>query len=185
MSPQIHRGRTAGRVCPGLLALGCAFAGIVAANAQQPPVITNPGDVRTLTVNTAFSPGDPDPAWTGMAPMPTARAGFAAAAANGKVYAMGGAVLNNCTTVPISRGLRSGCGLLDNRIGSHAPSTSFPAGRWHARQPDLCGWRSDDGHLSATTRPSAQSRPTTQRQTVGLTGKTSLTRSASSRSRRR
>ena len=35
-----------------------------------------------------------------MAPMPTARAGFATAAANGKVYAMGGAVLNNCVTVP-------------------------------------------------------------------------------------
>ena len=34
-----------------------------------------------------------------MAPMPTARAGFAAAAANGKIYAMGGAVLSDCSTV--------------------------------------------------------------------------------------
>ena len=34
-----------------------------------------------------------------MAPMPSARAGFATAAANGKVYAMGGAVLTDCTTV--------------------------------------------------------------------------------------
>ena len=98
MSPRIYRGRTAGRFCLGLAALGCVFAGVAAANAQA-PVITNPGDLRTLSVNTAFRPGDPDPAWKVMAPMPTARAGFATAAANGKVYAMGGAVLNDCTTV--------------------------------------------------------------------------------------
>ncbi len=99
MSPRIHRGRTAVRFCLGLAALGCVFARVAAADAQA-PVITNPGDLRTLSVNTAFRPGDPDPAWTVMAPMPTARSGFATAAADGKVYAIGGAVLDNCVTVP-------------------------------------------------------------------------------------
>ena len=73
MSPQINRGSTAARFCLGLAALSCVFVGIAAANAQA-PVITNPGDVRSLSVNTAFGPGDPDPAWNVMAPMPTARA---------------------------------------------------------------------------------------------------------------
>ena len=98
MSPQMHSGRTAVRFCLGLAALSCVFAGIATVKAQA-PVITNPGDLRTLTVNTAFRPGDPNPAWTVMAPMPTARAAFATAAANGKVYAIGGAILNNCVTV--------------------------------------------------------------------------------------
>ena len=99
MSPRIYCGRTAVRFWLGLAALSCVFAGIAAANAQA-PVITNPGDLRTLSVNTAFRPGDPDPAWKVMAPMPTARAAFATAAANGKVYAIGGAVLDDCVTVP-------------------------------------------------------------------------------------
>ena len=98
MNPGKYRGCTAARFCLGLAALSCVFVGVAAANAQAPEV-TNPGDVRTLTANTAFSPGDPDPAWADRAPMPTARAGFGAAAANGKVYAIGGAILNNCTTV--------------------------------------------------------------------------------------
>ena len=98
MSPGIYRGRIAARFCRGLAALSCVFVGIAAANAQA-PVITNPGDLRTLSVNTAFRPGDPNPAWTVMAPMPTARAAFATAAASGKVYAIGGAILNNCVTV--------------------------------------------------------------------------------------
>src|SRR4026208_2622694 len=99
MSPPIYRDRIAVRLWLGLAALGCVFADIAASNAQGPPVITNPGDLRSLSVNTAFRPGDPDPAWTVMAPMPTARSGFATAAADGKVYAMGGAVLNTCVTV--------------------------------------------------------------------------------------
>jgi N-acetylneuraminic acid mutarotase len=74
------------------------FAGVAAAIAQA-PVITNLGDVRTLSVNTAFNPGDPDPAWKSMAPMPTARVAFATAAVNGRVYAIGGAVLGDCVTV--------------------------------------------------------------------------------------
>ena len=99
MSPRIYRGRTAGRFCLALAALGCVFAAVAASNAQAPPVITNPGDLRYLSINTAFRPGDPDPAWTIMAPMPTVRSGFATAAADGKVYAMGGAVLNTCVIV--------------------------------------------------------------------------------------
>ena len=47
------------------------------------PEITNPGDLHYLDVNTAFDPLDPNPAWTVKAPMPTARAGFAIAAAKG------------------------------------------------------------------------------------------------------
>ena len=144
MSPQMHSGRTAVRFCLGLAALSCVFAGIATLKAQA-PVITNPGDLRTLTVNTAFRPGDPDPAWTVMAPMPTARAAFATAAANGKVYAIGGEVLNNCVTVRYSRSLRSGWGRLDYRICSTSTTTSFPAVRCHSRQHDLFGWRVDAG----------------------------------------
>ena len=99
----------------------------------QAPVITNPGDLRALSVNTAFRPGDPDPAWSVMAPMPTARAAFATAAANGRVYAIGGAILTDCVTVPTVEAYDPGWGLLDNRLGSNAPSTSFPAIRCHAR----------------------------------------------------
>ena len=89
----------------GLAALGCGFVGIAASNAQDPPVITNPGDLRFLSVNTAFAPGAPNPVWRIMAPMPTARAAFATAAANGpagngQIYAIGGAVLNSCVLVP-------------------------------------------------------------------------------------
>src|SRR4029434_5438080 len=99
MSPGIYRGRTAARFCLGLAALSCVFVGVAAANAQA-PVITSPGDLRTLTVNTVFRPGDPDPACTVRAPMPTARVAFATAAVNGRVYAIGGAVSTDCVTVP-------------------------------------------------------------------------------------
>ena len=92
MSPRIHRDDTAVRFCLGIAALSCGLVGIATSNAQA-PVITNPGDLRSLSVNTAFRTGDLDPSWTVMAPMPTARSGFATAAANGKVYAMGGAIL--------------------------------------------------------------------------------------------
>jgi N-acetylneuraminic acid mutarotase len=98
MNPRLYRGCTAARFCLGLAALGWGFAGIAETDAQA-PVITNPGDLRSLSINTKFGPNDPNPAWTVMAPMPTARSGFATAAAEGKVYAMGGAVLNTCVTV--------------------------------------------------------------------------------------
>jgi len=98
MSPRIHRDRTAVRFWLGIAAMSCGLVGIATSNAQA-PVITNPGDLRSLSVNTAFRTGDLDPSWTVMAPMPTARSGFATAAANGKVYAMGGAILDTCVTV--------------------------------------------------------------------------------------
>ena len=62
MSPRKYRGRAAGRFCLGLAAVGCVFADVAAANAQA-PVITNPGDLRNLSVNTVFRPRDPDPGW--------------------------------------------------------------------------------------------------------------------------
>ena len=99
MDPRIYPGGSGPRPLLGLVALSCFFVSTAAVKAQA-PVITNPGDLRTLSVNTAFRPGDPNPAWTSMAPMPTARAAFATAAANGRVYAIGGAVLDNCVTVP-------------------------------------------------------------------------------------
>jgi N-acetylneuraminic acid mutarotase len=85
-------------VCIGLAVLSCMFAGVAAVDAQA-PVITNPGDLRMLSVNTVFRPLDPNPGWTPMAPMPTARAGFATAAAGGKIYTMGGATVHDCLTV--------------------------------------------------------------------------------------
>ncbi len=93
MNPRLNPGGFALRALLGLAASSCVFASTAALYAQA-PVITNPGDLRTLSVNTAFRLGDPDPAWTSMAPMPTARAAFATAAANGRVYAIGGAVLS-------------------------------------------------------------------------------------------
>ena len=106
MSPRIYRDRTAVRFWLGLAALGCGFVGIAASNAEdRPPVITNPGDLRFLSANTSFAPGARNPVWRIKAPMPTARAAFATAAANGpagngQIYAIGGAVLNSCVLVP-------------------------------------------------------------------------------------
>ena len=99
MNPRLNPGGFALRALLGLAASSCVFA-LTAALYAQAPVITNPGDLRNLSVNTAFRPGDPDPAWTAMAPMPTARSAFATAAANGRVYAIGGEVLSRCVTVP-------------------------------------------------------------------------------------
>src|SRR3982750_3847127 len=98
MKLSIRPACAARRLWRNLAILYAICAGAAAVNAEV-PVITNPQDLRTLTVNTAFHPGSTDPAWTVMAPMPTARAGFATAAAGGRVYAIGGAILNNCTTV--------------------------------------------------------------------------------------
>jgi N-acetylneuraminic acid mutarotase len=100
MSPPIHRDRNAVRFWLGLAALGCGFVGIAAASAQAPPVITNPGDLRFISANTSFAPGAPNPTWRIKAPMPTARAAFATAAVNDKIYAIGGAILNDCVIVP-------------------------------------------------------------------------------------
>ena len=37
----------------------------------QAPVITNPGNLRAVDVNTVFRPLESDPEWLAMAPMPT------------------------------------------------------------------------------------------------------------------
>lgn len=87
------------RIWLGLAALNCVFVGIAVVNAQA-PVITDPGDFRILGVNTVLRPLDPNPGWSEMAPMPTARGGFATAAAGGKIYTIGGAVIHDCATVP-------------------------------------------------------------------------------------
>ena len=167
MSPRKYRGRTAGRFCRGLAALGCVFANIAAANAQA-PVITNPGDLRTLSVNTVFRAGDLDPAWKVIAPMPTARSGVATAAANGKVYAMGGGVLDDCTTVLTVEAYDP---VRDVWITELAPMLPpLVTGQPVARSTTLFIWLvGRRWTFSATTRPSVQSRHTTPRQTAGLT----------------
>ncbi|MBA2434048.1 MAG: hypothetical protein H0V54_03000 [Chthoniobacterales bacterium] len=96
MGPQTYRDRTMVRLGLGLAALSYLSVGAAVANAQA-PVITDPGDLKILSVNTVFGPLDLKPAWKSMAPMPTARAGFAIAAADQKIYAIGGAVINDCT----------------------------------------------------------------------------------------
>lgn len=97
MNSQSHLSCAATKLWVGITLAGCFFAGLTID--AQIPVITNPGDLRMVSVNTAFRPDDPGAAWTDMAPMPTARAGFATAAANGRIYAIGGAVLNDCASV--------------------------------------------------------------------------------------
>ncbi|HEX4666884.1 MAG TPA: putative Ig domain-containing protein [Chthoniobacterales bacterium] len=72
---------------------------MIAAARAQAPVITNPGNLRELNVNIAISPLQRDPEWRAMAPMPTARAGFATAAAGGKIYAIAGAVVDHCNPI--------------------------------------------------------------------------------------
>ena len=99
MGSRLRLGRASVRLWLGLAALSCVFAGIAAIKAQTPPVITDPGDLRALSVNTAFDPLDPGLGWTSMAPMPTARTGFAIGAVGQKIYAIGGAVINDCAVV--------------------------------------------------------------------------------------
>ena len=150
MSPQIYRGRTAVRFWLALATLGCVFAAIAASNAQalEPPVITNPGDLRYLSINTAFSSGDPDPAWTIVAPMPTVRSGFATSAADGKVYAMGGAVLSTCgivDTVEAYQPRMGRWGLLDHRLRPIPPPLRYrPSGATLDNIIYLVGGRPDD-----------------------------------------
>lgn len=90
--------------CPARgLRLGVALAGSfflwIAPLQAQAPVITNPENLRELDVNIAISPLQADPEWLEMAPMPTARAGFATAAAGGKIYAIAGAIVDHCSPI--------------------------------------------------------------------------------------
>ena len=79
----------------GLATLSSLLVALTMAKAQA-PVITDPGDLRVLSVNTTIAPLDQNLSWTPAAPMPTARAGFAIAAANNKIYAIGGAIGDDC-----------------------------------------------------------------------------------------
>ncbi len=76
-----------------------AFFGGGAIVHAQAPVITHPGDLRVVSVNTVLQPLDANPVWTSLAPMSTGRAGFAIGSVNGKIYTVGGAPVDNCATV--------------------------------------------------------------------------------------
>ena len=129
-------------------------------------MITNPGDLRALSVNTAFRPGDPDPAWSVMAPMPTARAAFATAAANGRVYAIGGAVSADCVTVPTVEAYDPDGDFWITDLAPMPPPLRFrPSGATLDKTIYVVGGATKN--LSATTRPSVQSKHTTPRPTVG------------------
>ncbi len=99
MNPRIRPPRAALRLLLGLELATWFLLGVTVVDAQI-PVITNPGDLRIRSVNTAFSPDGSEAGWMEMAPMPTGRVAVSAAAANGKIYAIGGAVLNDCNGVP-------------------------------------------------------------------------------------
>ena len=105
MNPPIDRGWTAVRLMFELVVV-CFFLSQIPAGLGRTdfPVITTPADLHFLDVNTGFDTTTHSD-WTVRAPMPTARAGFAIAAANDgttdRVYVMGGAVLEDCTTVAI------------------------------------------------------------------------------------
>jgi N-acetylneuraminic acid mutarotase len=98
MNPQILPRRPAQGLRLGVALAGLSFLWIAPAHAQA-PVITNPGNLRELDVNIAISPLKADPEWLEMAPMPTARAGFATAAAGGKIYAIAGAIVDHCSPI--------------------------------------------------------------------------------------
>ena len=98
MNPQVHLIFAATKLWIGVIVAGSLCAGSTID--AQIPVITNPGDLRIVSVNTAFRPDDPGAGWTEVAPMATGRAGFATAAASGRIYAIGGAVVNDCLSVP-------------------------------------------------------------------------------------
>jgi N-acetylneuraminic acid mutarotase len=129
----MHSGLTWARLCLGLAALSCFFARFTTVNAQV-PVITNPSDEHYLNINSAFDPLDPA-AWTPRAPMPTARAGFAISAAGGLIYAIGGAVVDNCTTV--------------STVEAYDPATDQWITDGLAPMPTP-GWRSSAGTLDGT-----------------------------------
>jgi N-acetylneuraminic acid mutarotase len=65
----------------------------------QAPVITHPGALRVVSVNTVLQPLDPNAAWISVAPMPIGRAGFAIGSVNGRIYTAGGGPVDNCATV--------------------------------------------------------------------------------------
>jgi hypothetical protein len=128
MSSPIHRGHSGVRLSLGLATVGWFFVRVVTVNAQA-PVITNPGDLHYLDVNTAFDPGDPNPAWKSMAPMPTARAGFAIAATSEKIYVIGGAVLNDCTTASTVEAYNPSLDLWDTGLAPLPPPSRWrPSG---------------------------------------------------------
>src|SRR5690348_15193964 len=89
----MHRGHALIRASLGLVGLSC-FALVLAIRAD-PPVITNPFDLRVLAINETFDPFAVTPGWVEKAPMPTARIAFAAVALNGKIYAIGGKGANS------------------------------------------------------------------------------------------
>ena len=88
-----YSGRTPPRVSLRLVALSCIA--LTLSTRADPPVITNPFDLRFLKVNETFDPFAVTPGWVEKAPMPTARIGFAEVALNGKIYAIGGRGANS------------------------------------------------------------------------------------------
>lgn len=66
--------------------------------APGPPVITNPTDLDFLSTNEVFDPGNSSNPWASVSRMPTARAAFGIAAADGKIYVGGGTVTNGCSS---------------------------------------------------------------------------------------
>jgi N-acetylneuraminic acid mutarotase len=73
------------------------FAGTALVANGQVPVITGPPDLDIVATNEAFNPATN--AWTTRLPMPTARDSFAISEVNGKIYVVGGQIINNC--IPI------------------------------------------------------------------------------------
>jgi len=88
MNNLMHCGRIFARMSLGLVAFG--GLGSVFSVKADPPVITNPTDIRFLDHNQAFNPFATSPSWVEKAPMPTSRIAFATAAVNGKIYAISG-----------------------------------------------------------------------------------------------
>ncbi len=99
MNSRIYPGGIALRALLGVVALSCFFVSTAALEAEA-PVITNPGDIRYGKRQHDVSSRRSRSRLDNMAPLPMARAAFATAAAKGRVYAMGGAVFDNCVTVP-------------------------------------------------------------------------------------
>jgi N-acetylneuraminic acid mutarotase len=89
----IQSDRALPRVSLGLVALG--LFSLTLSTRADPPVITNPFDLRVLSINETFDPFAVSPGWVEKAPMPTARIAFATVALDGKIYAIGGKGANS------------------------------------------------------------------------------------------
>jgi len=100
MSPSISRGWRLRSILFGIGLLYLLPPGTPQAEAQA-PVLTDPGDVRVVSVNTGLRPLESNPVWSSAAPMPTERTGFAIGSLDGKIYAIGGATVHDCITVPV------------------------------------------------------------------------------------